>query len=409
MSDAKLIKYAELLVKTGINLKKDQILIVRAPIECAEFARAITEIAFDAGAKDVVVQWNDEVYSKIRYLKGPEALFDTFPSWQKEFYLSYVRQDAAFLSISASDPENLKDVDPLRIQRFSRAFNAEVSEYRERLMNNENVWCVASVPTPAWANKVFPNETVEDAMAKLWDAIYESVRIGEPDPVAAWETHKEALKKQMNHLNQLNFKSLHYTNSLGTDLVIELPEGHIWLGGSDLTPDGHEFIANMPTEEVFTAPKRDGVNGRVVSSMPLNFSGSLIDKFELTFENGKVVDYKAEVGFEQLKRLLETDEGSMYLGEVALVQYDSPISNMGILFYNTLFDENASCHLALGKAYPVCLKGGEHMDSETLIQNGINDSMTHEDFMIGTKDLSIVGTTATGEKIQVFKDGNFIF
>lgn len=409
MSDAKLIKYAELLVKTGINLKKDQILIVRAPIECAEFARAITEIAFDAGAKDVVVQWNDEVYSKIRYLKGPDSLFDTFPSWQKEFYLSYVRQDAAFLSISASDPENLKDVDPLRIQRFSRAFNAEVSEYRERLMNNENVWCVASVPTPAWAKKVFPNETVEDAMAKLWDAIYESVRIGEPDPVAAWETHKEALKKQMNHLNELNFKSLHYTNSLGTDLVIELPEGHIWLGGSDLTPDGHEFIANMPTEEVFTAPKRDGVNGRVVSSMPLNFSGSLIDKFELTFENGKVVDYKAEVGYEQLKRLLETDEGSMYLGEVALVQYDSPISNMGILFYNTLFDENASCHLALGKAYPVCLKGGEHMDSETLIQNGINDSMTHEDFMIGTKDLSIVGTTATGEKIQVFKDGNFIF
>ena len=409
MSDAKLIKYAELLVKTGINLKKDQILIVRAPIECAEFARAITDIAFDAGAKDVVVLWNDEVYSKIRYLKGPEALFDTVPSWQKEFYLSYVRQDAAFLSISASDPENLKDVDPLRIQRYSRAFSAEVSEYRERLMNNENVWCVASVPTPAWATKVFPNETVEDAMAKLWDAIYESVRIGEPDPVAAWETHKEALKKQMDHLNQLNFKSLHYTNSLGTDLVIELPEGHIWLGGSDLTPDGHEFIANMPTEEVFTAPKRDGVNGRVVSSMPLNFSGSLIDKFELTFENGKVVDYKAEVGYEQLKRLLETDEGSMYLGEVALVQYDSPISNMGILFYNTLFDENASCHLALGKAYPVCLKGGEHMDNETLIQNGINDSMTHEDFMIGTKDLSIVGITGTGDKIQIFKDGNFIF
>ena len=409
MSDVKLIKYAELLVKTGINLKKDQILIVRAPIECAEFARAITETAFDVGAKDVVVLWNDEVYSKIRYLKGPEALFDTVPSWQKEFYLSYVRQDAAFLSISASDPENLKDVDPLRIQRYSRAFSTEVSEYRERLMNNENVWCVASVPTPAWATKVFPNETVEAAMAKLWDAIYESVRIGETDPVAAWETHKEALKKQMNHLNQLNFKSLHYKNSLGTDLVIELPEGHIWLGGSDLTPDGHEFIANMPTEEVFTAPKRDGVNGRVVSSMPLNFSGSLIDKFELTFENGKVVDYKAEVGYEQLKRLLETDEGSMYLGEVALVQYDSPISNMGILFYNTLFDENASCHLALGKAYPVCLKGGEHMDSETLIQNGINDSMTHEDFMIGTKDLSIVGTTATGEKIQVFKEGNFIF
>ena len=403
----KLRKYAELLVKTGINLKKDQILVVRSPIECAEFAREIVDIGFEAGAKDVVINWSDEVYSRIRYLKGPEALFETFPSWQKEFYLSYVRQDAAFLTISASDPENFKDVDPVRIQKFSRAFSAEVSEYRDRLMNNENVWCVASVPTPAWAKKVFPDVTEAEAMEKLWEAIYEAVRVNEPDPVASWNAHKLNLKRQMDLLNELNFKSLHYTNSLGTDLVIELPEGHLWLGGSDLTPDGHEFIANMPTEEVFTAPKRDGVNGRVVSSMPLNFNGSLIDGFELTFKDGKVVDYSAKIGYEQLKRLLETDEGASYLGEVALVQYDSPISNMGILFYNTLFDENASCHLALGKAYPVSIKGGDQMDQATLLANGINDSITHEDFMVGTKDLSIVGVKANGEKVQVFKDGNF--
>lgn len=407
--DQKLIKYAELLVKTGINLKKDQILVLRTPIECAEFARAIVEVGFDAGAKDVVVLWNDEVVSKTRYLKGADDLFDTFPSWQKEFYLSYVRQDAAFLTISASDPENLKDVDPVRIQRYSRAFSNELSEYRNRMMNNENVWCVASVPTPAWARKVFPELTENEAVDKLWQAIYEAVRVNESDPVAAWDFHKASLKKRMATLNEMKFKSLHYTNRLGTDLHIELPDGHIWLGGSDLTPDGHEFIANMPTEEVFTAPKRDGVNGRVVSSMPLNFNGSLIDKFELTFEGGKVVSYKAEVGHEQLRRLLETDEGSMYLGEVALVQYDSPISNMGILFYNTLFDENASCHLALGKAYPVCLEGGEAMDSATLIANGINDSITHEDFMVGTDDLSIVGITQDGDKVQIFKDGNFVF
>ncbi|GAB6106381.1 aminopeptidase [Fusibacter bizertensis] len=408
MQDPKLKKYAELLVKTGINLKKDQILVVRSPIECADFARIIAEIGFDAGAKDVVISWSDEIYSRIRYLKGAEALFEEFPSWQKEFYLSYVRKDAAFLTISASDPENFKDVDPVRIQKFSRAFNAEVSEYRDRLMNNENVWCVASVPTPAWAKKVFPNVSESEAVDKLWDAIYASVRVNEADPVAAWELHKQALKKQMNYLNEMNFKKLHYTNSLGTDLTIELPEGHLWLGGSDFTPDGHEFIANMPTEEVFTAPKRDGVNGRVVSSMPLNFNGSLIDGFELTFKDGKVTDFSAKVGYEQLKRLLETDENSSYLGEVALVQYNSPISNMGILFYNTLFDENASCHLALGKAYPVCLKGGENMDSDTLMAHGINNSMTHEDFMVGTKDLSIVGTTQTGEEVQIFKDGNFV-
>lgn len=409
MSDNKLRKYAELVVKTGINIKKDQILIVNAPIECADFARQISEVAFEAGAKDVVIRWNDEVSSRIRYLKAPDEIFDTFPSWQKEFYLSYVREDAAFLSISASDPEALKGVDPMRIQRYSKAFDASVREYRTRLMNNINVWCVASVPTPAWAKKVFPNEPIDVAMNKLWDAIYEAVRVNEADPVAAWEAHKTQLKTRMNYLNEMNFKSLRYTNQLGTDLVVDLPDHHIWIGGSDFTPEGHEFIANMPTEEVFTAPHRTGVNGRVVSSMPLNFNGSLIDGFELTFEYGKVVSYQAEVGYEHLKSLLETDEGSVYLGEVALVQNDSPISNMGILFYNTLFDENASCHLALGKAYPVCVKEGENMSPEELIQNGINDSMTHEDFMVGTSDLSIVGTTHDGREIQIFKDGNFAF
>ena len=407
MKGSKLHKYAQLLVKTGINLKKDQILVLSVPIECAEFARAIAEVAYDAGAKDVVIRWIDEISTRIRYLKGPEELFDTLPSWQKEFYLSYVRQDAAFLTISASDPENLKEVDPLRIQRSSKAFSEACSEYRQRMMNNINVWCVASVPTPSWAKKVFPDVTEEEAVNKLWDAIFEAVRVNEADPVAAWESHKDALKKRMAYLNEMNFKTLHYSNSLGTDLTIELPEGHIWLGGSDFTPEGHEFIANMPTEEVFTAPKRTGVNGRVVSSMPLNFNGSLIDGFEFTFKDGKVVSYKAKVGEEQLKRLLETDEGAMYLGEVALVQYDSPISNMGILFYNTLFDENASCHLAIGKAYPVNVKGGEHMDSATLIANGINDSITHEDFMVGTKDLNIIGTTQDGKQVQIFKDGNF--
>lgn len=408
MKGSKLHKYAQLLVKTGINLKKDQILVLSVPIECAEFARAIAEVAYDAGAKDVVIRWIDEISTRIRYLKGPEELFDTLPSWQKEFYLSYVRQDAAFLTISASDPENLKEVDPLRIQRSSKAFSEACSEYRQRMMNNINVWCVASVPTPSWAKKVFPDVTEEEAVNKLWDAIFEAVRVNEADPVAAWESHKDALKKRMAYLNDMNFKTLHYSNSLGTDLTIELPEGHIWLGGSDFTPEGHEFIANMPTEEVFTAPKRTGVNGRVVSSMPLNFNGSLIDGFEFTFKDGKVVSYKAKVGEEQLKRLLETDEGAMYLGEVALVQYDSPISNMGILFYNTLFDENASCHLAIGKAYPVNVKGGEHMDSATLIANGINDSITHEDFMVGTKDLNIIGTTQDGKQVQIFKDGNFV-
>ncbi|MBE0449365.1 MAG: aminopeptidase [Clostridia bacterium] len=408
MKSEKLRKYAELLVKTGINLKKNQILVVRIPVECADFARLISEVAFKEGARDVVLNWSDEVASKIRYLYGPDDLFNYFPSWQKEFYLSYVRQDAAFLSISASDPDVMKDVDPERIQRYSRVVSAEIEEYRTRMMNNENVWCVASVPAPSWAKKVFPELSEEMAVEKLWDAIFDAVRVNDEDPVMAWDVHKANLKKQMDLLNDHRFKSIHFTNDLGTDLHVELPEGHLWLGGSDLTPDGHEFIANMPTEEVFTAPKRDGVNGKVVSAMPLNFNGSLIEDFEIEFKEGAVVDFKAKTGYENLRRLIETDEGSKYLGEVALVPFDSPISNTGILFYNTLFDENAACHLALGKAYPVCIEGGEKLNSDELIKRGINDSITHEDFMIGTKDMKISGINKDGVEVLIFEHGNFV-
>lgn len=401
-------KYAELLVKTGINLKKDQILVLRTPVECADFARVVSEVAFKAGAKDVAILWSDEKSSRIRYLNGSDALFNTFPSWQKEFFLSYVRQDAAFLSISASDPEAMKGVDPERMLRYSRVSSAELQEYRDRLMSNENVWCVASVPTPSWAKKVFPDVDEQTAVDKLWEAIFNAVRVHEEDPVAAWSAHKDNLKKNVSLLNGFNLKSLHFTNALGTDLKIALPKGHIWMGGSDVTPDGHEFIANMPTEEVFTAPERTGVNGKVVAAMPLNFNGSLISNFWIEFKGGEVVDYAAETGYDQLKSLIETDEGSRFLGEVALVPYDSPISNTGILFYNTLFDENAACHLALGQAYPVCLKDGEKMTKEELMEKGINDSIAHEDFMIGTSDMRIVGYDWNDKEILIFDQGNFV-
>lgn len=407
MFNIKLKKYAELLVKTGINLKKDQILVVRSPIECADFARLISEIAYEEGAREVVVQWNDEKFNKIRYMMAPEAIFDEYPDWQSAFFIDYANQDAAFLSISASDPEIMKEVDPNRMMKAQRASSKALQPYRERLMNNVNVWCVASVPTQAWAKKVFPNETPERAVDMLWDAIFEAVRVNEDEPVKAWDLHKAALKKNIDFLNDKNFKALKYKNSKGTDLTIELPDHHIWMGGSDFTKEGHEFIANMPTEEIFTAPKRNGVHGKVVSSMPFNLNGNIVDEFELIFEAGKIVDFSAKVGYETLKSLIETDEGSHYLGEVALVQYDSPISNTNILFYNTLFDENASCHLAIGKAYPVCIKDGENMTSDELIKNGINDSMTHEDFMVGTKDLDIVGITQNDEEVIIFKNGNF--
>jgi aminopeptidase len=407
MNDILFEKYAQLIVKTGLNLQQDQTLVIISPIECASFTRLVAQIAYQQGARDVVISWKDELFSKIRFLQAPEVVFEEFPQWQKDFYLSYVHQGAAFLSIAASDPELLKDVNPERVAKVQKTSNTALKEYRERLMNNKNVWSVVSIPTAVWAKKVFPELAEEEAVEALWDAIIKTVRVDTENPVASWEKHKLSLKQRMDFLNSNKFKFLQYRNSLGTKLKIELPENHIWLGGSEYTPEGLEFIANMPTEEVFTLPKKTGVNGTVVSSIPLNYNGNLIEQFSLTFKDGKIVDFYAKKGYEILKKLIETDEGSCYLGEVALVPQDSPISQSKILYFNTLFDENASCHLAIGKAYPVCIKNGDNMDQKELKQLGVNDSLVHVDFMIGTEDLEIIGTTAAGVEIPVFIKGNF--
>jgi len=402
-------KYARLIVRTGVNIQRNQILVITSPIECAFFTRMIAEAAYQEGARDVVISWKDELFSKIRFLHAPEEVFEEFPQWQKDFYTSYMRQGAAFVSIAASDPELLKDVNHERVAKAQKTSNFALKEYRESLMNNKNVWCVVSIPTKSWAKKVFPRASEEEAVEQLWAAIFKSVRVDTEDPVAAWEKHKHNLKRTADFLNSHKFKFLHYKNNKGTNVTIELPQDHIWLGGSEYTPAGVEFIANMPTEEVFTLPKKTGVNGTVVCSKPLNYHGNLIEQFSLTFKEGKIVDFSAEQGYEVLKKLIETDEGSSYLGEVALVPHDSPISKSNILFYNTLFDENASCHLAIGKAYPVCIKKGEHMSETDLEKFGVNNSLVHEDFMIGTADLEIIGITATGSEVPIFKNGNVAF
>lgn len=401
-------KYARLIIKTGLNLQDQQILVISSPIECAEFTRLVAQTAYQEGAKDVVIQWQDDLFSKIRFLNAPEEVFLEFPAWKKEFYLSYASQGAAFLSISASDPELMKDVNPERMINAQKTSATALQEYRERLMSNRNTWCVISIPTVSWAKKVFPNLAEGDAINHLWNSIFTTVRVDTENPEVAWDEHKANLKKRLDSLNSLSLKSLHYKNSLGTNLRIELPENHLWLGGAETTPNGIDFIANMPTEEVFTLPKKTGVNGTVISSKPLNYNGNLIEKFSLRFEEGRIVEYSAEKGYETLKHLIETDEGSHYLGEVALVPYDSPISNSNILFFNTLFDENASCHLAIGKAYPVCLSNSENLSKTELENSGVNDSLVHVDFMIGTKDLEIIGVTMEGKEISIFINGNFV-
>lgn len=402
-------KYAKLAVYTGVNVQPDQTLVISSPIECANFTRMLVEEGYKKGAREVVVQWNDEITSKLRYEYSPLDVFEKIPNWLKESRLSYAKDGACFLSISASDPELLKDIDPKKIATFRKASSIASKEFSDRLMNNENSWSIVSIPTCGWAKKVFPNLTEEEAVNKLWDEIFKIVRVDTENPVDAWNTHTGNLKNKMDYLNNQNLKALHYKNSLGTDLLLELADNHVWVGGAELTQDGIEFIANMPTEEVFSTPKKTGVNGTVVSSKPLNYSGNLINNFALTFKDGKVVDFSAKEGYETLKSILDTDEGAKYLGEVALVPYNSPISNSGITFFNTLYDENASCHLALGKAYSSCIKNGEKLSEEELAKLGSNNSLTHVDFMIGTKDLKITGITQDNKKISIFENGDWAF
>jgi aminopeptidase len=400
-------KYARLLVRVGINLQKNQTLVISSPIECADFARIAQAEAYRAGAREVVMRWIDEKSSRITLDMAPDDIFDEFPEWSKAFFNDYADSGAAFLSIAASDPELMKDVDPKRLSRQSKARGKALERFRALQMSNKNVWCVGSVPTAAWAKKVFPGKTEAEAVEALWAAILKAVRADQSDPVQAWRDHQAALNARLAFLQGNAFESLRYRNSLGTDLTITLPTGHAWFGGGDPSPAGYIFVANMPTEEVFTMPRRDGANGKVVASMPLNYNGNLIEGFWFSFKDGLVVDYGADKGLSTLKELLATDEGAMRLGEVALVPHDSPISNLGILFYNTLFDENASCHFALGKAYPTCIAGGADMDEDALLAAGVNESLIHEDFMVGTADMEITGIKADGTEVPVFRKGNF--
>lgn len=407
--NALLDKYANLCVKVGINIQKDQPLVITAPVEGAEFVRLLAKHAYEAGAKEVHVNWNDDELTRMKFEYAPMEVFENFPKWYADGMEDYAEKGAGFISISARDPYLLKGIDSKKIAANNKASSIGLKKFREYTMNDLNSWCVISIATKKWAKRVFPDVSDEEAVEKLWDAIFKALRVYEEDPVEAWKKHLKNIEDKVNFLNEKNFKKLYYKSSNGTDLEVELPEGHIWAGGGGKNSKGVYFVANMPTEEVFTLPHKYGVNGVVYSSKPLNYGGNLINNFSLTFKDGKVVDFTAEEGYDVLKDLLDLDEGAKRLGEVALVPHDSPISNSNIIFYNTLFDENASCHFALGKAYPTNLKGGPDMKEEELDKAGVNDSLTHVDFMVGTEDLSIIGETRDGEKVQVFENGNWAF
>jgi len=404
----KIEKYAALIVNFGLNLKKGETMVITSPIECSDFAKMCAKSAYEAGAREVILNWTDDYLTKLRYMYADDSVFDEFPKWRAGFYNTSAENKYAWLRIDADDPEGLSGVDASRITRASKASMSAIGSFREKQMTNYFKWCVASAPSKNWAKMVFPDVSAEEAAIMLWDAILSCCRVyDDNDPISDWNDHINTLKNRVKKLNDFNFKKLHYKSNNGTDLTVTLPSGHYWDGGLEPDTTGTLFCANMPTEEIFTVPHREGTNGKVVSSKPLCINGNIVDNFTVTFENGKVKEITAEKGLEFLKQEINIDDGASYLGEAALVPYASPISKSGIMFYNTLFDENASCHFAFGDAYPM-ISGGKEMSADELRSHGVNTSMTHVDFMIGTKDMSIVGTCENGEKVEIFKNGNFV-
>ncbi|WP_117168362.1 aminopeptidase [Paraliobacillus sediminis] len=401
-------KYAELALRTGVNLQKGQALMVNSSIEGADFTRIVVKKAYELGAKDVLVNWEDDALTLLKYQNAPEEVLTTIPQWKVDKYLAFAKDGGALLSIRSTNPDLLKDVDAGKVAKAQKASAEAMKEFRKYTMNDRIAWSIISIPTGDWAQKIFPDKSTEDAKESLWEQIFKIVRVDKEDPVAAWDEHNQKLKDAREVLNKKQYTKLVF-KAPGTDISFDLPKGHVWKGGSAKTTEGTTFNPNMPTEEVFTLPHKYGVNGTVASTKPLIYGGNMIDNFSLTFKDGKVVDFKAEQGLETLKHLLDTDEGSSRLGELALVPHASPISQSGLIFYNTLYDENASCHIALGKAYPTNLEGGSDMNDKELDEHGVNDSLTHVDFMIGSGELDIDGVSADGTTEAVFRKGAWAF
>ncbi|MCH4185107.1 MAG: aminopeptidase [Eggerthellaceae bacterium] len=407
ITSEELKRYAQLAVMTGCNLQPGQTLFVSADVTQVDLVRAIVKCAYEHGAGDVTTFLGDERIGRMQYEYRSAESFKTFPVWRAMLNNSMAEQGAALLFVSSEDPQLMDGIDQTKMMNRVIASNSACKAWRDGMDFGRNVWCIIGAASPAWAQRVFPNEDSETATAHLWRAILHTARCDGDDPAAAWEQHRQSFAARCAWLNNQHFDALHYQNHLGTDIVVGLPEQHIWNGGGESTVGGTYFFPNIPTEEIFTSPDRTRTEGRVVSSLPLNCNGTLIADIDLTFHKGRVTSYHASQGEEALAHIVETDDGSHYLGEAALIPKTSPIKQTGVLFLNTLFDENAACHFALGMGFPDCFKGGRDMSKEDLLQAGINESATHVDFMLGTDDLSIDGIHKDGSITPIFTNGDW--
>lgn len=409
MNKSVLKRYAHLLITKGINVQKGQDVIIMADLDQPEFVKMCVIEAYKAGAALVKVEWNFPDINKITTNKASYKRLAEFTDIEKAKWQYKVDKMPCLLYIESSDPDALKGVNQEKSTKIRAEKFKFIKHYRDQI-DNKYQWCIAAVPGAAWAKKVFPNLSKSKAIEEMWKAILYTSKADVEDPCAAWDNHNKTLAEKCNHLNSLNLKSLHYTASNGTNLTVGLLPNVIWMGGGEHAELSRiYFNPNIPSEECFTSPKKGEAEGIVYSSKPLSYNGEIIDNFWIRFEKGKAVEWGAEKNADLLGKMLTIDENAGYLGECALIPFDSPINNTGILFYNTLFDENASCHLAIGRGFTNLVKGYENYTTQELIDMGINYSLTHVDFMIGTADLCIEGETFDGKKVAIFKDGNWAF
>lgn len=408
MQKTKLKKYAELIVRTGVAVQKGQEVIIQASLDQPEFVRMVVKEAYKAGAKKVTVEWHDQAVEKLTMKHASLATLSTVEDWVVTKWERKVEVLPCMIYLESDDPDGLSGVDPVKMGKARQATGKVIKPIRNK-MENKYQWCIAAVPGEKWAKKVFPDCKKKEAVERLWEAILFASRVDD-QPLLAWEKHNANLKARYEYLNRLHLKSLHYTGDNGTDLHVGLlPEG-MFLGGGEHTLGSHIYYnPNIPTEEIFCSPNKDLTEGIVYATKPLSYRGQLIENFYLRFEKGRVVEAHAEKGQEALDSLLSVDEGARRLGECALVPVHSPISELGILFYETLFDENAACHLALGMGFQDCIRDFGNLKKEDFDKMGLNDSIVHEDFMIGYPGLSIVGETIDGKTVQIFKNGEWAF
>ena len=400
-------KYARLIAETGVNVQDNHTVVLQISVDQAPLARLITEEAYRLGAAEVIVQWSDETIQREFLSHAATDRIENVPQYKIDQTDDWIAKGASRISVVSSNPDALAGVDAQRVAAFQAANGKALVNLRKATQANKVSWTVVAAASEGWATKVFPElATSEEQVDALWNEIFKTTRIYEENPVIAWDIHDKKLQEKAAELNEQQFTALHYT-APGTDLTIGLPKNHLWEGAGSYNARGEEFMANMPTEEVFTAPDSRRVDGYVSSTKPLSYAGTIISGMKFTFKDGKVVDFSAEQGEEALKNLLAIDEGAKHLGEVALVPDPSPISQSGLIFYNTLFDENASNHLAFGSAYAFNLQGGTEMSEEELAEAGLNRSQTHVDFMVGSDKMNIDGIKEDGTIVPVFRNGDW--